>query len=64
MLVAVRAALIFAPLCGGIALFATLSPGIAAIATLAGGMVAGAFFGLTAHFARTDGTERTDGREG
>lgn len=57
MRIGVRAALIFAPLCGGIALFATLNPGIATIATLGGGIVAGAFFGVSAHLA---GTERTE----
>lgn len=60
MRIGVRAALIFAPLCGGIALFATLNLGIAAIATLGGGMVAGVFFGVTAHLAGTEGAEATD----
>lgn len=53
----VRAALIFAPLCGGIALVATLDLGIAVLATLGGGLVAGAFFGAAAHLAGTEGTE-------
>ncbi len=57
MRIALRAALIFAPLCGGIALFATLDPGIAVLATIGGGIIAGAFFGLTAHFAGGDSTE-------
>ena len=38
MRIGARAALIFAPLCGGIALLATLDLGIAAIAMLGGGV--------------------------
>ena len=57
MRIGVRAALIFAPLCGGIALLATLDLGIAATATLVGGGVAGAFFGLTAHLSGGGGSE-------
>ena len=51
MRIALRAALIFAPLCGGIALLATLNLGVAALATLGGGVIAGAFFGVTARLA-------------
>ena len=44
MRIGARAALIFAPLCGGIALLATLDLGITAIATLGGGVAAGGLF--------------------
>ena len=57
MRIGARAALIFAPLCGGIALLATNDLGIAAIATLGGGIVAGTFFGMTARLSAGDGTE-------
>ena len=52
--IGVRAGLIFAPLCGVIALMATLDPVVGLIATLGGGLVAGVFFGVAAHFGSDD----------
>lgn len=58
MRIGVRAGLIFAPLCGAIALFATLDPLVGLVATLGGGFVAGVFFGVAAHFGREDDPRR------
>lgn len=46
--IGVRAALIFAPLCGAVGLFATLNPVVGLLATVGGGLVAGVFFGVSA----------------
>lgn len=47
-----RAALIFAPLCGVIALIATLDPLVGLAGTVGGGLVAGVFFGVAAYLGR------------
>jgi len=56
--IGLRAGLIFAPLCGAIALFATLDPLVGVVATLGGGLVAGAFFGVAARFGSEDAPRR------
>lgn len=58
MRIGIRAGLIFAPLCGAIALFATLDPLLGLIATVGGGLAAGAFFGVAAHLGSEDDPRR------
>jgi len=52
MRIGLRAGLIIAPLCGGIALMATLDPTVAVLATLVGGAATALFFAGADHLGR------------
>jgi len=58
--IGVRAALIFAPLCGAVAAFATLDPMATVLGTAGGGLVAGVFFGVAARLGERGATEERE----